>query len=126
MNTPRDPHIPHAGTGRHYQAGARSIAAHVRNPLLDLPSARRIRALPPDTRMALADLLGELSRDARDRAERSWRRHKAPMAAYWKAVSVYAAHLRRVVHPVKGEGGQNSAPDGSSRSSRSRPVGEGR
>lgn len=44
-------------------------------------------------------MLHDLSLDARGRAEESWRRNKAPMAVYWKAVSVYAGHLRRVVRP---------------------------
>lgn len=87
---------PHHQSGR----GHRSLKPEVRNPLLQLRSAARIRALPPDTRMALAELLHELSLDARERAERSWRQHKAPMAAYWKAVSVYAAHLRRLIRPT--------------------------
>lgn len=56
--------------------------------------------MPPEIRQDLAALLHELSLDARDRAEQSWRRNKAPMATYWKAVSVYAGHLCRVVRPV--------------------------
>ena len=79
----------------------RSSSAKVRNPLLRLPSAQRIHALPPEARRALAALLLELSRDAREQAERSWRQHKAPMAAYWKAVSVYAGHLHRMTRPMK-------------------------
>lgn len=77
----------------------RSSNAEVRNPLLKLPAAERIRTLPPEAREALAALLHDLSHDARERAEKSWRQNKAPMAAYWKAVSVYAGHLRRVVRP---------------------------
>jgi hypothetical protein len=79
----------------------RSSSAEVRNPLLRLPSAQRIQALPPEVRQAFAALLLELSRDAREQAERSWRQHKAPMAAYWKAVSVYAGHLHRITRPMK-------------------------
>lgn len=51
----------------------RSSSAEVRNPLLKLPAAGRIRSLPPEARQALADLLRELSLDARKRAETSWR-----------------------------------------------------
>lgn len=76
-----------------------SDAAERRNPLLRLPAARRLRSLPPETRQELAAMLHDLSLDARGRAEESWRRNKAPMAVYWKAVSVYAGHLRRVVRP---------------------------
>ncbi len=58
---------------------------------------RALRSLPLHTRELLAELLGELALDARQRADTSWRRHKAPMAAYWKAVSVYAGHIRRAL-----------------------------
>lgn len=77
-----------------------SRADEVRNPLLRLPAAHRLRAMPPEIRQDLAALLHELSLDARERAELSWRRNKAPMATYWKAVSVYAGHLRRVIRPA--------------------------
>lgn len=75
----------------------RSDRREVRNPVLALPATRRLLALSPEVRELLADILGDLAGDARARAEECWRRHKAPMAAYWKAVSVYAGHLRRVV-----------------------------
>lgn len=94
-----DPFLPIA-------APARSKAAVVRNPLLGLPAAQRIASLPPEARQLLADLLHELAHDARDRAEQSWRRHKAPMAAYWLAVGVYAGHLRRIVRPSTRRGGR--------------------
>ena len=68
----------------------------VRNPLLSLPAAKQITSLPEDARRALAALLGELSVDAGDRAEKSWQKKKGPMAAYWKAVSVYAKHAKRL------------------------------
>lgn len=80
----------------------RSSSADVRNPLLALPSAQAIIDLPPESRQALACLLRDLARDARERAEHSWRQNKAPMAVYWKAVSVYAGHLCRVSRPLRG------------------------
>ena len=76
----------------------RSVRREVRNPVLALPAARRLQDLAPRTRAALADVLGEMSVDARRRAEASWRANKAPMAAYWRAVCTYANHIRRVVH----------------------------
>lgn len=76
---------------------ARSARAEVRNPLLALPAARRIARLPEDQRAALAELLRDLAADAADRAEESWRKKKGPMAAYWKAASVYAKHTARVI-----------------------------
>ncbi|WP_208867849.1 hypothetical protein [Mesorhizobium delmotii] len=60
----------------------RSIAVEVRNPLRRLPAPQRLAALPPESRQVLADLLVELAGDARQRANRSWARNKAPMAAY--------------------------------------------
>ncbi len=77
----------------------RSSQDHVRNPVLALPSAEKVLALPPAVRQLLAQLFREMALDARDRANESWRRHKAPMAVYWKAVSVYAGHIARAVRP---------------------------
>ncbi|MDE0172414.1 MAG: hypothetical protein OYH76_11725 [Defluviicoccus sp.] len=58
----------------------------------------RFQALPPPARRALRDALLDLREDALCRAELQWRRHKAPMACYWKAVGVYAGHLARALH----------------------------
>lgn len=76
--------------------GTRSTDPTVRNPVLALPASKRLSALPPEAREALAAVLKELSVDARARAQESWRRNKGPMAAYWKAVGAYATHLYRV------------------------------
>lgn len=75
----------------------RSNRPDVRNPILCLPSVARLRALPDATRQNLCAVLLDLRQDAQVRAEDCWRRHKAPMAAYWKAVAVYAGHLSRVL-----------------------------
>lgn len=77
----------------------RSSSAQVRNPLLALNGAQRLQGLPTPARQALAIMLLEMRDDARVRAQESWRKHKAPMAVYWKAVSVYCNHLYRVVRP---------------------------
>ena len=69
----------------------------VRNPVLALSSAPALRALPPDVRIVLRSILLDLSRDANDRASLAWARKKAPMAAYWKACSVYAKHIARAL-----------------------------
>jgi hypothetical protein len=74
----------------------RSARADVRNPLLALPAAAAIARLPTETRAALRLLLLDIRQDALARAEKCWRQRKAPMAAYWKAVSVYAGHAARV------------------------------
>ena len=74
----------------------RSADPEVRNPLLGLPAARAIARLPADQRAVFVALLRDLAADAAERAEESWRRKKGPMAAYWKATSVYAKHAARV------------------------------
>ena len=74
---------------------SRASRAEVRNPALRLPALRRLLELPAAVREPLADVLLELRADAIERAEVSWRKHKAPMAAYWKAVGVYAGHFAR-------------------------------
>jgi len=69
--------------------------AVIRNPVLGLEAAARLRDLPPEAAQALRDVLADIRVDALKRAEECWRKHKAPMAAYWKAVGVYAGHIRR-------------------------------
>lgn len=73
----------------------RSALAEVRNPILSLPAAAKLAALPPEALEALCDILADVRADSRDRAEECWRKHKGPMAAYWKAVSVYAGHISK-------------------------------
>lgn len=77
---------------------ARSNRKEVRNPLLTLPAAEQMRALPPMARKALEALLRDMGRDARTRAHECWRKNKAPMAAYWKAVAVYCRHAALTLH----------------------------
>lgn len=89
-------------------ATARSSRPVVRNPVLALPAAGRLAQLPASARDALADVLRDLSKDARERADKAWRTHKGPMAAYWRAVSVYARHIARAVEfkKVETQGGK--------------------
>ena len=75
----------------------RSARPQVRNPVLALPAAEQLRALDAPAKAALRAALLDLQADARARAEQCWRKHKAPMAAYWKATSVYAGHLARAL-----------------------------
>jgi hypothetical protein len=75
----------------------RSLRREVRNPILALPAIRSLQTMPAETRAALTALLGDLAQDATARADHAWRRHKAPMAAYWKAVAVYARHTARAI-----------------------------
>ncbi|KIC55892.1 MULTISPECIES: hypothetical protein [Brevundimonas] len=75
----------------------RSQRREVRNPVLGLPAARRLQALPPEVRADLRALFSDLAADARGRAQRSWSQNKGPMAAYWKATGAYAFHIARVL-----------------------------
>lgn len=75
----------------------RSNQAAVRNPILGLPAILKLQRLPRPVKEALIELLYELGADANARADQCWKKHKAPMAAYWKAVAVYARHTARAV-----------------------------
>jgi hypothetical protein len=75
----------------------RSTRREVRNPVLALPGVGMLRALPTEAKAPLIAAIRSIQADARDRADLCWRKHKAPMAAYWKAVSVYAGHLARAI-----------------------------
>lgn len=77
----------------------RSLRPDVRNPVLGLPSADRLAALPPEAREALAAILKDIRISAHARAQESWRKNKGPMAVYWKAVGAYATHIYRAVRP---------------------------
>jgi hypothetical protein len=76
---------------------ARSSRLEVRNPILALPGVKLAFALPLEQRLALAEILQAIRVDSRGRAEKAWTTGKAPMAAYWKAVSVYAGHMARAI-----------------------------
>lgn len=78
-------------------SATRSNRADVRNPILSLPSAQRLLALPAEQQAVIYGLLREVAADASGRADKCWRTHKAPMAAYWKAVAVYAGHIAKVI-----------------------------
>lgn len=67
------------------------------NPVLQLESYAKLCALSLEQKAALAAVLYELGRDANLRAEGAWRSNKGPMAAYWKAVGVYARHIGRAL-----------------------------
>jgi hypothetical protein len=77
----------------------RSLRPEVRNPVLGLPSAQKLRELSPEARAAVAALCKDINAIGRARAQESWRRNKGPMAIYWKAVGAYAGHIYRAVRP---------------------------
>lgn len=55
------------------------------------------QALPADARHALKAALLALRQDALTRSAYCWKKHKAPMALYWKVVGVYAGHIARAL-----------------------------
>lgn len=72
----------------------RSASASVRNPIAACPKvAARAARLSPEARAELEGFLRDLSAEWRVVAEKSWRKHKPPMAAYWKQNAVNARHL---------------------------------
>ena len=75
----------------------RSNKPDVRNPLLSLPEARAMADLPPEAREALRKALLAFKAAARARGDEAWRKHKPPMAAYWKAWAVNAGHAARLL-----------------------------
>lgn len=77
----------------------RSSQAEVRNPVVGLPGAAALAGLDNNSRAALRAVLLDIKSDARARAEVCWRRHKGPMALYWKVLSVYAGHIARLLRP---------------------------
>lgn len=75
----------------------RDTLAETRNPLLKLPSVRKLIEMPEDSKAVMRQLCLELSREANEQAQYCWKKYKAPMAAYWKAVSVWAKHFARLL-----------------------------
>ena len=75
----------------------RSSRAEVRNPVLALPAFKAIHNLPEPVKLALSDLLDNLSKDAEAKAQTSWLKKKGPMAVYWKCVAVYSKHVSRAI-----------------------------
>lgn len=78
-------------------AVVRSLRPDIRNPVLKLQAIAKLQQLDEPTRALLSELLFEIQGGARVTAEKCWRMHKAPMAAYWKAVGVYAGHIARAI-----------------------------
>lgn len=68
-----------------------------RNPVMTLPAYRRLHELPGPARQSLLEVLRDLAAQAESLAEHSWRTRKGPMAAYWRAVAVYARHIARAL-----------------------------
>lgn len=67
--------------------------------------------LTPAARASLREALLALRADALRRAEHQWRRHKAPMALYWKVIGVYAGHLARCLREPASTSRRHCAQD---------------
>ncbi len=80
----------------------RSNRADVRNPMLAIPEVIALKDLPDNVRWALARALAGCSTAFRTRGNEAWRKHKPPMAAYWKANAVNFRHLALAVRPARG------------------------
>jgi hypothetical protein len=70
---------------------------HEADRSLKLAWRERFQSLSPECRQALRSALLDLRVDALARAQAQWKRHKAPMALYWKVVGVYAGHIARAL-----------------------------
>lgn len=82
----------------------RSNRREVRNPVLGLPAAKAALATLSEREIAaLSSVLDAIGADAASRAEESWRKHKGPMAAYWKAAGVYCRHIARAARFLRRE-----------------------
>lgn len=53
--------------------------------------------LDQSAKASLKLCLEALRKDALSKANHCWRKHKAPMALYWKVVGVYAGHLAKSI-----------------------------
>lgn len=94
--------INNHGKGQPAPKVARSNTAAVRNPIAAIPEvAARAARLSPEARAELQGFLGDMSKDFRARGDHSWRKHKPPVAAYWKQNAVIARHLRLALRQVK-------------------------
>lgn len=88
---------PHPRAERLAYVEDRSARPEVRNPMLALPGVREAAtSVPAESRAALRQILMALRADAQAKAAESWRKHKAPMALYWKCVAVYAGHIAKL------------------------------
>lgn len=81
---------------------ARSDQPEVRNPILTLPSYRKlhglIHELPAEQRRELLNLVQELAIDCKARGEKAWAKSKPPMAAYWAAMGTWFKHIRAALN----------------------------
>lgn len=73
------------------------------NPLLKLPAGRALLQLPKEDRERIEILMSQLRDQANMEAEKSWKKRKGPMAAYWRAVATYARHIAHALSKGTGK-----------------------
>lgn len=78
------------------------------NPVLKLPAGQALLALTSEQRAPLEAVMRDLRAQANEEAERSWKKRKGPMAAYWRAVSTYARHIAHALSR-RAQGGQGGS-----------------
>jgi uncharacterized membrane protein len=76
---------------------ARSSRPDVRNPILSLPAALELLALPRAQRLIMKRLLRELKAQCREQERRAYSQRKGPLTAYWMAAGTYAGHVAAVL-----------------------------
>lgn len=74
----------------------RSNLREVRNPILGLPAAQALLALPPEQRQIIKDLLRQLKVQCREKEVAAYAKRKGPMTAYWMAAGTYCGHIANV------------------------------
>lgn len=75
----------------------RSARAEVRNPILALPAAAELLALPVEQRRILKRVLRQLKTQCREQEANAYAKRKGPMVAYWMAAGTYCGHIANVM-----------------------------
>lgn len=70
---------------------------HKADQELKIKWATIFNGLTSESKTALKEALMSLRSDALLKSQYCWKKHKAPMALYWKVVGVYAGHLARSI-----------------------------
>jgi hypothetical protein len=79
----------------------RSNRQAVRNPMLQDENLRHeVLFLGPNERAFLERFLRRASKRWAAQADHAWRKHKPPMAAYWKQCAVNARHLALAIRTL--------------------------
>lgn len=75
---------------------ARANLPEVRNPILRLPAAQELMALPADQRAVIKRILRDLKAQCRVEEARVYRQRKGPLVQYYMAMGTIMGHLANV------------------------------